>query len=73
MATVTIKGELEIDQERGVIYFHAYEGNLKGLSQLRISQLPTPVPTRRFLDISSPQVDWSSAVVLRNAVDGTLD
>jgi hypothetical protein len=37
---ISIKGELEIDQERGVIYFHSNEG----YSLLRISSLPKPIP-----------------------------
>lgn len=36
----SIQGVLEIDHERGVIYFHAGEG-----SPLRICHLPTPIPT----------------------------
>lgn len=36
----TIKGELEIDAERGVIYFHAAEGPRAGTSMLRICGLP---------------------------------
>ena len=53
MAIIKIKGELEIDTERGVVYFHSEE---TGHSPLRISNLPTPVPDPRaygeMLDIS---------------------
>jgi len=38
--TISIKGELEIDQERGVIYFHSYE---EGITKLRICNLPFPI------------------------------
>ncbi len=34
-----IKGELEIDHERGVIYFH----NEEGCTTLRLCNLPTPI------------------------------
>lgn len=37
----TIKGVLEIDQNRGVIYFHS---DKTGHSPLRICQLPRPIP-----------------------------
>lgn len=42
--TVKIKGELEVDTERGVIYFHSNE---TGTTVLRISALPTPIPDPR--------------------------
>ena len=42
--TLKIKGELEIDRERGVIYFHSNQGH----TALRICNLPTPVPTTDF-------------------------
>ncbi len=41
MATKKIAGQLEIDAERGVIYFHSAE---TGITALRISGLPTPIP-----------------------------
>lgn len=48
MATQTIMGSLEIDAERGVIYFHSDEGTTK----LRISGLPKPIdPAEYMLDI----------------------
>uniref|UniRef100_A0A6M3LU06 Uncharacterized protein n=1 Tax=viral metagenome TaxID=1070528 RepID=A0A6M3LU06_9ZZZZ len=40
----TIKGELEIDHERGVLYFHSYEPPLIGTTVLRICRLPRPIP-----------------------------
>lgn len=40
MTTTKIQGELEIDHERGVIYFH----NDEGYTTLRICQLPKPIP-----------------------------
>ena len=39
--TLKIKGELEIDRERGVIYFHSEHG----YTALRICNLPAPIPT----------------------------
>jgi hypothetical protein len=48
---VKINGELEIDSERGVIYFHPHEGPMVGASQLRIGGLPKDIPTNRQLDI----------------------
>jgi hypothetical protein len=38
--TITIKGELEIDSQRGVIYFHTDIG----MTILRICRLPVPIP-----------------------------
>ena len=47
------KGELEIDEDRGVIYFHHNE---TGRSLLRICRLPSPIPNPTkgsgMLDIS---------------------
>lgn len=42
--TIRIKGELEIDQERGVIYFHQDSG----ITALRICSLPTPIPNPKY-------------------------
>jgi len=39
--TIHIKGRLEIDQKRGVIYFHS---DHTGHSPLRITNLPKPIP-----------------------------
>ena len=41
MDTIQIQGALEIDQDRGVIYFHSLK---TGHSPLRICSLPTPIP-----------------------------
>jgi len=38
--TTIIEGQLEIDHERGVIYFH----NNEGYTTLRICNLQTPIP-----------------------------
>lgn len=50
---IKMKGELEIDEERGVIYFHATE---TGDTKLRIGMLPAPIPDvkdyGRMLDIT---------------------
>lgn len=57
--SILINGQLEIDAERGVIYFHAIEGELAGASVLRISQLPAPIPIDRQLDITHMHgADW---------------
>lgn len=50
--SVLINGQLEIDSERGVVYFHASEGDLAGGTVLRINSLPTPIPLDRQLDIT---------------------
>ncbi len=49
--TSVFKGELEIDHQRGVIYFHSAGGG--GGTILRIGGLPKPVPEpkQRMLDI----------------------
>lgn len=47
--TIKIKGELEIDSNRGVIYFH--DGST-GITRLRICRLPTPIPEEEQLDIT---------------------
>ncbi len=39
--SLKIQGELEIDQERGVIWFHSTE---VGCTLLRICRLPKPIP-----------------------------
>lgn len=39
--SIEFKGILEIDQERGVIYFHSID---TGGSLLRICRLPKPIP-----------------------------
>ena len=39
--TTRIQGELEIDNDRGVIYFHS---QLMGVTIMRICRLPTPIP-----------------------------
>jgi len=43
---ITIDGQLEIDQDRGVIYFHSFN---TGITALRICQLPTPIPDPRWI------------------------
>lgn len=46
-----IKGELEIDENRGVIYFHlTHQDEVEKFNMvtlLRICRLPTPIPTER--------------------------
>lgn len=39
--TIKVFGQLEIDTERGVIYFHSAN---TGQTLLRICRLPTPIP-----------------------------
>lgn len=62
MPTTTIKGELELDHDRGVIYFHSY---VTGQSVLRVCRLPIPIPNptdengNNLLDITHMQgVNW---------------
>lgn len=53
-----LEGQLEIDHERGVIYFHLTNGNdirsLMVITALRICNLPKPIPQiqDRTLDIT---------------------
>jgi hypothetical protein len=53
--TLHIPGELEIDTERGVIYFHCNDAKtvkrFNSQTLLRISHLPVPVPSNQQLDI----------------------
>ena len=49
MKTTKISGQLEIDHDRGVIYFHS--GTL-GITLLRICRLPTPIPKGSMIDIA---------------------
>lgn len=51
--TIQIQGQLEIDIERGVIYFHPSEGPLAGCTLLRISGLPTPIQPEGLIDINA--------------------
>lgn len=51
--TESTAGELEIDHERGVIYFHAYTGQ----TMLRICRLPTPIPKVPYND-DGTWPDW---------------
>jgi hypothetical protein len=47
-----IQGSLEIDYDRGVIYFHADTG----ITLLRISKLPLPMPNKSaltFIDVTA--------------------
>lgn len=53
MKTLEIEGTLEIDQDRGVIYFHTKEG----ITLMRMCSLPTPIPDPtegepRLLDVT---------------------
>lgn len=46
---MSIEGTLEIDHERGVIYFHSN----KGETLLRICRLPKPIPQHdEMLDVT---------------------
>lgn len=53
---MNIKGELEIDHKRGVIYFHTLDENtvttFGGVTILRICNLPKPIPRKSLLDIT---------------------
>jgi hypothetical protein len=48
--TITIEGILEIDYDRGVIYFHSWQG----VTVLRICSLPKPIKIEEnnMLDIT---------------------
>ncbi len=61
MATTSLDGVLEIDHERGVVYFHLT--NLEqaraigGTTLLRICGLPKPVPRDKALDVAIRPAD----------------
>lgn len=59
--TTKINGQLEIDHERGVIYFHTTEERvleqLNTVTILRICQLPKPIPKNRAIDITYEWTD----------------
>ncbi len=54
--TSTIKGQLEIDHERGVIYFHISDleaaKEIGAITLLRICSLPVPIPKHGSLNIT---------------------
>lgn len=53
--TTKIEGQLEIDHDRGVIYFHTSDPEMaekfQGITLLRICNLPKPIP-ERAIDIT---------------------
>ena len=65
---ICFNGQLEIDVDRGVIYFH--DGKL-GKTILRISRLPLPMPVEKgktldLLDITCSDdqlVSWKSRLI----------
>ena len=49
-------GTLEIDHDRGIIYFHEID---TGMTLLRICRLPKPTPVNKQLDITHMcGTDW---------------
>lgn len=60
--TQTLEGILEIDGDRGVIYFHANPGQGVVPTPLRICSLPKPIPLvteMRALDVTLGYgADW---------------
>jgi hypothetical protein len=63
--TIQINGILEIDQERGVIYFHS---SATGHTPLRICNLPKSIPNPteygKMLDITHFQgCNWSTCIL----------
>lgn len=54
--TTKIEGTLEIDRNRGVIYFHTTDPTvcnaLGTITVLRICSLPKPIPSDRMLDVT---------------------
>jgi len=61
----TIPGTLEIDHDRGVIYFHVDTSLIKEMklvTLLRICSLPKPIPKDTFLDVSHDGVcSWGNS------------
>lgn len=68
-----IKGELEIDHSRGVIYFHASDPNWikehRVMTVLRICGLPQPIPEIKglMLDINHEheKASWTEQVEVK--------
>jgi hypothetical protein len=60
--TRTYNGQLEVDAERGVIYFHlnkeADTELLRAVTLLRICRLPTPIPERAIDITHMIGCDW---------------
>jgi hypothetical protein len=53
MPTTVIQGSLEIDHERGVIYFHTDPlQDAENVTLLRICSLPVPIPQGQQLDLT---------------------
>ena len=72
MATAEFEGTLEIDEDRGVIYFHVKQGR----TLLRISSLPTPIPNpdayERRLDVTHMVgCDWGQEPISAPQDSGT--
>ena len=65
--TIKYDGQLEIDQERGVIYFHGKHG----ATLLRICQLPKPIPTPLTVKtIGKDYVKWPPEINLLDITFG---
>ena len=70
MERTVIEGQLEIDHERGVIWFNSEQG----ACVLRICRLPRPIPTiesvnitGRMLDVTHMHgCDWVGEISLRS-------
>lgn len=61
MENTIIEGQLEIDHNRGVIYFHCnpdYARERGVVTMIRVCGLATPVPKHRMLDLTNPTCDW---------------
>ncbi len=62
MNNTRIPGELEIDHDRGVIYFHTTElataEKWGGVTIMRICRLPAPIPHRAFDITHLAGCDW---------------
>lgn len=76
MDKTLIDGQLEIDHNRGVIYFHS----LTGATIIRICNLPTPIPKigdgpipERMLDITHlVGQDWQGDIRLKPGSPSTF-
>lgn len=57
--TTVYQGTLEVDNERGVVYFHLGSAELVqklgAVTLLRVSQLPTPIPKGAVMDVTNIQ------------------
>jgi hypothetical protein len=59
--SIRVKGELEIDAERGVVYFHVSDRGFARrhgvVTLLRVCKLPTPIRVDGLIDVTVRAVE----------------